>query len=478
MAQNPTVPGKPDPLASQMRLSIQNEDMDAVLKITGRFDPTVNYETIIKLLDEYRVRVGVNTQKIKEIIKNYRANKDGIANVSEIVAKGIPVKPGLEGQVIIMIEKPEPVKIDEEGRADYRNIQRFKTVKKGDLLARRIPAKPGENGLNVFREVIPAPEVENPTLDSGQNVIMNPETFEYFATANGIFIHENDIIQVNPILEIRGNVGLETGNIQYEGSIKITGNIERGSKVSCLKDLVIGGTIESGDISVKGSLNVREGIKTQKSGFMFVGADLTAAHVENSELTIDGNVTIKNAIIASKIVTCGQVNVTNSGSVIVGGEITAYSSVIVENLGNKSETNTKIIMGEHYKHMENYNIQVKELENIEKEFINSTEEIQRLKEYIQRMKGKILPSKVEEIKKKFTAYKQLVEKRKVLLARHEQTKKNRYNPKEVKLIVKDTLYPGVQIFYKNHIERILKPQTRCQIRFKPHMERIAIEAYI
>ena len=110
--------------------------------------------------------------------------------------------------------------------------------------------------MNIYGKVIEPKKPEVPRLKVGENVTFDKDSNEYVSKIHGIFVKSDDGIDVSPVLEITGNVGLESGNVNYEGNVKIGGNIERGTIVVALGDVTVGGVIESGNIRIGGN-NIR-----------------------------------------------------------------------------------------------------------------------------------------------------------------------------------------------------------------------------
>lgn len=462
--------------APHARLEVAADGLTATAVLSGRADLSIHSDTIIELLDSHRVVYGVDQAAITRLIERYRADSTGQEH-SAVVAKGKPPLPGKDGKVDILVQNEEKVHLDEDGRADFRNIAKFRTVEQGEVLARRIPPEPGQPGITVYGEDAPPPEPFDPQLDAGPNVSLVPGSNQYIARIKGIFVHGKDRIDVSPVLEVPRNVGLESGNINYEGNVRIGGNIERGATVLALGDIDVGGIIESGDIRSGGSLKAGNGINTRKEKSISVGGNLQATYVDNTAAVVDGDIIVERSIVQSRIVCYGSALLTLPGSTLTGGELILYGSLNAGILGNKTETPTRIWIGAHYKNMEYYKLSVKELEKAERDLARKTETVEKIKVFVQRARGNLPADKKAELRVQFREYQEAVALVQRIQAQIKEYASNRWNKEEVRLVAREMIYPGVEIHFHGNVEKIKAPQSRVVYRFVPGMAQPQMEAY-
>ncbi len=461
----------------EISLIIDDARMRAEILIRGPFNPSFDYDYFIRLLDEHKIVFGVDAPALRRLAEDYRVGKSEGRSYRGLVSEGMPPQPGRDGQVEILIPDPPQVNIDEHGRADFRNIQKFQTVEKGQVLAKLIPPLPGKSGTDIFGQEVKPPEPLRPVLENGENVTFVPAKNEYIAGVHGIFVKGEKKIAVSPVLIISASVGLASGNVNYDGNVRIGGNVERGSMVSCFGDCEIGGMIESGDVRIGGTLRVHKGINTRQEGNVNVGGNLLAVYVENTQATIEGSVIIQKSLINSKLICYGDIILQGKGSTITGGEHLAFGSVTMDILGSKTEIPTKLVVGTNFKYSQYHDLHRKELEEVEKAYEKKVEEINKIKIYVQRMRGRIPVDKQAAMRVRYREYKDMVELRQRLQQQITELRESRYNQGEVRVIIRDVAYPGAIIFYRDHIEKITAPLTRCVLRFRPGYEKPEMQGY-
>ena len=71
------------------------------------------------------------------------------------------------------------------------------------------------------------------------------------ADLDGQLVENNNKIIVDPTIEIKGDVDLSTGNIDFNGSVLIKGSVQAGFAVRADGDVEIRGTISGGNVEAK-----------------------------------------------------------------------------------------------------------------------------------------------------------------------------------------------------------------------------------
>lgn len=187
-------------------------------------------------------------------------------------------------EYFFLAEPPEfaPL-IDQEDRADYREVTLIQNVVPGQLLARKIPATLGFSGRSVTGEVIEAKPGKDVHLLAGKNVELSANKLEAFAVVHGIPQLVRNRLSVLPVFHVN-DVDFSVGNINFQGSVVIRGTVHPGFSVKATEDINVEGNVEQGILEAGGSIHVRGGVRNH--------AKLTAAHEirvrfcdSNSELT-------------------------------------------------------------------------------------------------------------------------------------------------------------------------------------------------
>lgn len=227
----------------------------------------------------------ISDQKIEAIL-----NEEQISEL--IVAKGLPPVAGIDAQFESLI--PQRVKeqctCDQE-IIDYRDLGEIVTVQEGQLVMRRIPAKPGQKGRNVFGDVIDCYHgLDTPFSSNKKGVYINPDDNDYLCSeliGTPVLIPHGVIVL--PILTLKC-VDLKSGNVNFPGGVIVQGDVENEMKVYALNDLVIEGNVENAHLECGGCLTV-------------------FGSIQNSRLKADGDVNLHGGINASRVISHSSIEV-------------------------------------------------------------------------------------------------------------------------------------------------------------------------
>ncbi|MDD5092347.1 MAG: FapA family protein, partial [Candidatus Wallbacteria bacterium] len=162
-----------------------------------------------------------------------------------LVAEGMESREEAGARIELIVEpfRPTSPQTKKNGSVDHRELNRFVTVKKGELLARRIPGTGGAPGFNVRGTVLPPP----PLMPAGENTYQSPDGTELYASCQGTVFVEDGLVHVRTVLEICGDVNYETGNIRYPDHILISGGVKNGFVVEG-RSISIQGMLEGGSV--------------------------------------------------------------------------------------------------------------------------------------------------------------------------------------------------------------------------------------
>lgn len=336
-----------------------------------------------------------------------------------LLARGIPMIPGEDGEVIIGVaDDLAETESDagDDGTVNFRHVQSFLNVEAGDLVATIKPPGPGEPGRAVTGKVIP-PQPGTPVkLEIGQNVCLSDDGLNVLAVAAGRVCYRDNSISVEDVYEIDGDVDFKVGNISFNGFVEIKGDILDGFFVKATKGIKVQGnigvcTIESGgDISFCG-------MSGQGSGTVTCGGTISANFIYESLITCAGDLRAEVEIRSSHIKCLGAIYVNKGG--LTGGEYFALGGIESGNIGCVTSLRTRVVAGVHYGDLEELNGLFNELKQLVAEFGAAP-------------KGSVDPKEFAAKRAEITGRTQEVRSR-----THEQC-----NPK---INVKKKLYEGVSI---------------------------------
>jgi len=264
-----------------------------------------------------------------------------------IVAEGVAPVPPRDASLKWAREFFSPgFAMDEKsGAINYRRRAANLAVKDGELLARTIPPKDGVDGRDVFGKPISIPRARQLAIKAGPGVRFDESDHCFYATNDGRVRLSGNVLAVDYVYTITGNVGMETGDISHPGSVVIQGDMEPLSVIESEGDVEIWGTVEAARIKAGGSITVRDGI-TGGSADIKAGGSVYAKFILDASMEAGEDIVVEKEIIQSRVRTRGAVLI--PAGRIVGGKITALGGIVAGQVGSEGLVPTLLIPGEDY----------------------------------------------------------------------------------------------------------------------------------
>jgi uncharacterized protein (DUF342 family) len=475
-------PVSSDPIA-HMKVEIVSGNMEAYFTLNtegmdfSQIETTVIYNYLTNNTKLYSELIDYN--KINEVIATVKKIKSGAIKdtfIKVVIAKGVPLTEGLDGWVKYYHPHNQRVVIGADGKADFRNLEKYITIKQGEKIAtvfQGVPGKPGRDviGTEIFPKAIKKPKIEIGANITSETIISQEEPDkiynEFSASCDGVLISNDDSIQVSEELRLTTNVGISTGNINYQGSITVEGSIEEGAKVVCTGMLMVNENVESSDLDIGQDMSVKGGIKLKNRGIIKVKGNLRSKFIENAILEVDGDVIVEGSILNSKIYCLGSVLLIGATSGILGSEIIVFGSVSTVNLGSTAGLDVVIDMGYHYKNDKLYNEIGNMIKNSDKELATLVPQVQQMNNIIKQSRGKLDEDRKRKYKELIDTFKQKNELHRRLVNKQEELKTSRFNSEKINLIVKGAGYTGATIKYRRQVEKISVVQSAFMMNFYP-----------
>ncbi|HEX6512995.1 MAG TPA: flagellar assembly protein A, partial [Chloroflexota bacterium] len=137
-------------------------------------------------LGQKNVVFGLDQEEILRIMR------ERIVGEEVEVAHGTPPRPGRDAELEMLLLPPSFVAHSgEDGRVDFKSIENVNQVKAGDVISRKIPADPGEPGVNVFGKPIRPPAIREARHPAGRNTVISEDGLEMRAARDG-FLRWNE----------------------------------------------------------------------------------------------------------------------------------------------------------------------------------------------------------------------------------------------------------------------------------------------
>ncbi|HJV73545.1 MAG TPA: FapA family protein, partial [Noviherbaspirillum sp.] len=178
------------------------------------------------------------------------------------IAKGQAAQEGVPTRFETLYDKKDPSEEEDNlDRIRYTDLCHILVVNPGDKLMRRVPPVQGKNGTNIKgHAVLPKPTPDIPFrigLDGVAPAENDPNLL--VATTGGQPVSSDNGVTVNPVIEVT-DVDLSTGSIEFQGTLRVGGDVKAGMHIKVSGDVIINGAMEAAQITAGGNVAVRGGI--------------------------------------------------------------------------------------------------------------------------------------------------------------------------------------------------------------------------
>jgi hypothetical protein len=301
---------------------------------------------VVRWLEANKVVYGVCTDAITVALAEARA--PGVPVEDVVVAKGTPPKPGQDARVEFCFGlEPSAGSVTGDGdHIDYHERGLLHSVCKGDLLARKIPATPGEAGRDVYGRTVPARPGKDVKLAATGEAVLSEDGLECRAASDGVVVAVGSgTVGVFEKYTVPGDVDLHTGNLHMKGVLVVRGSVRAGFQVHATGDLMIGGGIEPSVVETDANLEVKGGVVGGEQSTVDCGGSLGAQYIENASVHAGGDVTVRNGILSSHVTADGRVIATQGKGYIIGGTVRGAKGVEANELGSRTGLHTVVDVG-------------------------------------------------------------------------------------------------------------------------------------
>ncbi|MCR5686214.1 MAG: FapA family protein [Lachnospiraceae bacterium] len=381
-----------------IRIQISEDSMQARLCFStspgsdGRAHPELFTRPNVDLaLAMSGVKAGINTKLIEEMIEKQQYD------TYQVVAAGKVPENGVSGSFAFHfnIEHNNKPKILEDGSVDYRSIEGYEPCQKDQLLATYTPATSGHFGYNVKGAVLQNVRGKEQLPLTGKGFYTNEDKTEYYANCDGkVELKNSKELTVSNVLEIRSDVDLTTGDVEFNGDVIVHGAVISGSTIKVTGNLTIMGNVEGAHIIAVGDITLSSGMQGGGRGLVEAKGDVYGKFFEQARLRVGGDLHASSMMNCDCIVE-GNMYVTGRHGILVGGHTSCQGDVEATIIGNLAEAKTYLDIG-----VTDQNIQLlNTLERKLREFKDKLEKHYELRAKLNAVKNPANTAEYESMKK-------------------------------------------------------------------------------
>lgn len=335
-------------------------------------DQNFSEEDIREHLAEFQITVGVNGKAIRKVIDV--ANETRQPVLRHIIAKGRDPVPGfdayMEYPLLAALPREEN---DPQDPAEFCK-RKIVNVLTGQCIAVYHAGQEGIAGVSVRDMPIPVRSGADRTPRPGRNV--TKEGDEIISQADGRLLIDSRFLEVVEELKFQEDLTVVQGNIDFVGSIVVSGNIEAGLEVRCRRSMEVYGSIIGSDIFSGGNLTVQNGIIGSEETSVETLGDLDVGFMENARVKVHGDCIIRDNFASSYLVSSGSLTLDQGNGQIVSGWAIARGGISARTIGIELGTKVRLTVGRDLIAEEKVVASEKQVDQLEQQI----EDLKRLEE--------------------------------------------------------------------------------------------------
>lgn len=339
--------GQYEELSEYFEITISDDKTVAYLQLRKRdeeFNCTV--ENLQQLLRSEKINYGIQ----QDVLNQIATNPNEYSHSRTPVAFGEQPVHGKDGKINYSFQldddKNNRPKETEDGKVDYKDVNRLNNVRKGQIIAELVPAVPGTLGMTVSGDHIAFKPGKEPKFKLGKNVVLNSQQTALYAAIDGLIsVTDKGKLNVFPIYEVNGDVDYSVGNIDFVGTVVVRGNVLTGFRIVASGDIRIVGGVEGAELEAEGSIEITGGIIGYNKGLIKAGHNVKSSFIQDGNVQAGNDVIVLQSIMHSNIRAGRNVLCDGTKGLLVGGNIQASERVVARVVGNTMSTVTTIEVG-------------------------------------------------------------------------------------------------------------------------------------
>lgn len=277
------------------------------------------------------------------------------AALEVVIANGRPPVAGDDGWLegLLPEVRDRRPQLDASGHIDYRDLGEIQVVRAGDPLMRRHPPTEGVAGVNVCGVALPARPGKAvafaPKLPGAGPASDDPDLL--VATVAGQPVQVRGGMMVEQVFSV-DTVNMASGNIRFDGSVKIRGDVAAGMVVCASGDIEVGGVVESatleagGSIVIKGGAIGKLGRKDGGEHHLRCAASFSAAYAQQVRVEAGDSIFIDDIAMQCELAAGNHIRVgQRRRGHVIGGRLQATLSIRAKVLGSPNRIETRCEVG-------------------------------------------------------------------------------------------------------------------------------------
>ena len=437
---------------------VSRDEMTAFLRFYPPSDggEMLGRSDIMRVLDDACIIYG----QIEDRIDDWLVDRTYCTDI--LIAQGIEPEESRDAVLEYLFETEDVFRptIKEDGSVNFHELNLLNDVTQGDKLAVLTPEYHGKHGMNVLGKDLPSRVPIKLTLKPGTNTLLSEDGYELTAAVGGYVELDADKVVVHDTYRVVGNVGPATGDIDFEGIVRISGDVLTGYSVRASVDIFVMGVVEGATLVAERNIVIANGVHGKGRATITAGGDVTINFIQDCEVTAGGNVNA-DSVLFSEVTAKDSITVRSKWGLIASGELRAKVLIHAKNVGSAlTGAQTLLAVGADPDDMATLRRLETTLAELRKEETRLTQSLNLLKrktDMYEQLRPEheklldILPSLLEKMADEITRTNITYERMKSVIERGVPGR----------VIVEDTIYEGSSVMISNTTYNVNEALAQC-----------------
>jgi len=143
--------------------------------------------------------------------------------------------------------------LDSNEKADYKNLFRISNVNAGDKIAEIIPEVIGEDGINIFGEVIKREHIRKMPINASNGCRVEDNNIIAIIDGKTHIVNRN--VSVNPVYTVE-SVNMDTCNINFHGDVEVYDSVDDNMSVNAGGSLDVSQNVNTSNVVTGGEITI------------------------------------------------------------------------------------------------------------------------------------------------------------------------------------------------------------------------------
>jgi len=340
---------------ASFEVKIDNKNMSAKLNIKqARGGESLNCDDVFESILELSLYEDfLDKELISECINS-------IKDETPVIAEGIPAINGKDSEFEVLFHGDRKHAPTEEfnGSVDHYKTMEYITVEENQQLMGKSPRTDGKAGRDIFGEkILPVKGNEIPfVLDDSVRIDPNDPNVLLAAKKGHPLVIENGV-KVDDTL-ILDNADLDSGDIDFDGSVQILGEVKPNVEINASGDIFVNGMVENASLIAGHNITIKGGIyknivhdddeqEHQCENMLEANGEIIANYCNGICVSAKKDILIENYSMHCCLHSDQSiiVGVNNGKGVLIGGHTHAGHNITATTVGSDAYVKTEVVCG-------------------------------------------------------------------------------------------------------------------------------------